>query len=327
VDWNEDGMKDLITGERDGYVRIYLNTNTDADPVFNGYERVKKSGVDFDCGLTSVPHIVDWDNDGKKDLLCGEDNGKIYLLINEGTNAAPLYNSAVFLKEMFSDIDVGSRASPTVVDWNRDGKKDLLVGETYGNVFFFENIGTDSNPQFNGSVQLTAGGSVIDVGTYSRPEVADWDNDGVMDLLCGDYINSTAYVDYFHAQGRLYTTNNQISESAGGTSDLHVKAGSNNPNRKYLILGSITGSSPGYPLPGGEVLPINWDIFTDIVWLLLNTPTFSNFMGSLDLSGNATATLSTGPLTGASGLVMTYAYALNNPFDFVSNPLTIEFIP
>jgi len=327
VDWNEDGMKDLITGERDGYVRIYLNTNTDADPVFNGYERVKKSGVDFDCGLTSVPHIVDWDNDGKKDLLCGEDNGKIYLLINEGTNAAPLYNSAVFLKEMFSDIDVGSRASPTVVDWNRDGKKDLLVGETYGDVFFFENIGTDSNPQFNGSVQLTAGGSVIDVGTYSRPEVADWDNDGVMDLLCGDYINSTAYVDYFHAQGRLYTTNNQISESAGGTSDLHVKAGSNNPNRKYLILGSITGSSPGYPLPGGEVLPINWDIFTDIVWLLLNTPTFSNFMGSLDLSGNATATLSTGPLTGASGLVMPYAYALNNPFDFVSNPLTIEFIP
>ncbi|MFH2002212.1 MAG: VCBS repeat-containing protein, partial [Planctomycetota bacterium] len=291
MDWNEDGKKDLITGERDGFIRIYLNTNTDEEPIFNGYDKVKLGGIDFDCGSTSVPCIVDWNNDGKKDLLCGEDNGKIFLLINEGTNAVPLFNSSVFLKEAFNDIDVGTRASPTVVDWNRDGNKDLIVGETYGNLFYFENRGTDLNPQFNGSVLLAAGGVTIDIGTYSRPDVADWDNDGVMDILCGDYINTTAYVDYFHAQGRLYTDENQVSESAGGTSHLYMKAGPDNGSRNYLILGSVSGSSPGFDLPGGEVLPLNWDLFTDILLSLLNTPTCADFMGTLDASGKATATL------------------------------------
>jgi len=56
---------------------------------------------------------------------------------------------------------------------------------------------------------------------------------------------------------------------------------------------------------------------------------FSNFMNTLDGSGMATATFNTfGPLPpAAAGLTMYYAYALNGPWNFVSNPAVIEIAP
>ncbi len=61
---------------------------------------------------------------------------------------------------------------------------------------------------------------------------------------------------------------------------------------------------------------------------LLNTPVFLNFMGTLDASGQATAELNTGgPLPpGSVGIILSFAYCLNNPFDFVSNPINVEIL-
>lgn len=198
MDWNSDGKKDIITGERNGYIRIYLNTGSDASPSFTGFSYLQVGGSTFQC-LSSKPDIVDWNNDGKKDVLCGEDNGRVYLLINTGTDGNPVFATSNFVQNGAADLDVGSRSSPAVVDWNADGKKDLLVGETGGRIYYFENTGTDDNPTFNGSVLLTAGGSTIDVSSYSRPAVADWDNDGMFDIICGCYENTAAgHVWYFH---------------------------------------------------------------------------------------------------------------------------------
>jgi hypothetical protein len=60
---------------------------------------------------------------------------------------------------------------------------------------------------------------------------------------------------------------------------------------------------------------------------MINGPIFQNFMGSLDGTGSATATLNLPPVPGAAGLTMHYAYALNNPWDFVSNPVAVEIVP
>ena len=79
------------------------------------------------------------------------------------------------------------------------------------------------------------------------------------------------------------------------------------------MLGSITGTSPGTPLPGGQAtLPLNWDAFTDLVLTLANTPIFAGFMATLDSTGNSTAKLdSFGPLpNGFVGLKLYFAYAL-----------------
>ena len=74
-------------------------------------------------------------------------------------------------------------------------------------------------------------------------------------------------------------------------------------------------------------LPLNWDPFTDFVVALMNTSVFSNFLGTLDASGNTTAQLNAPPVPGFAGITMHYAYALNRPWNFVSNPVAIEIVP
>ena len=51
---------------------------------------------------------------------------------------------------------------PTVVDWNNDGAKDLVVGQFYyGNIYLYINQGTDLNPVFNGSSMVLSNGTPI----------------------------------------------------------------------------------------------------------------------------------------------------------------------
>lgn len=82
-------------------------------------------------------------------------------------------------------------AFPQIADWNEDGKKDLLVGDTNGNITLFTNTGSNSNPVLSKTGFIQAGGTTLDVGVRATPVVVDWDNDGKKDLLSG---NSNGYV-------------------------------------------------------------------------------------------------------------------------------------
>jgi len=127
----------------------------------------------------------------------------------------------------------------------------------------------------------------------------------------------------------LYADATTLSESTGGIVNFTLNSGSTHAGRTYFMLGSVTGTSPGFPLPGGLVLPLNWDIFTGMVFKLANTPAFEDFYGTLDGSGQATAQLdSFGPLPpGGLGVKLYFAYLQYSPFDFVSNPVAIEIVP
>jgi hypothetical protein len=116
--------------------------------------------------------------------------------------------------------------------------------------------------------------------------------------------------------------------SSGAALNFTLDAGVAHASRSYLVVGGITGTFPGTPLPGGyATLPVNWDWFSDLEMTLLNASIFSNFASTLDAQGMASAQLNLPPVPGAAGITMHYAYCLNNPFDFVSNPIAIEIVP
>jgi len=129
--------------------------------------------------------------------------------------------------------------------------------------------------------------------------------------------------------GALIADTDQLSESTGGQVNLSLNAGLANAGRFFLILGTVSGTAPGTPLPGGmATLPINWDIFTGVLVDWLNSPIFQNFLGALDANGQATAVFDTnGPIPGSLGLTFNFAYACNKPWDFVSNPVPILVVP
>jgi hypothetical protein len=134
------------------------------------------------------------------------------------------------------------------------------------------------------------------------------------------------YADYVDNTG-LSLDETIVYGSAGGKVNFFLDAGAANAGRKYILLGSITGYEPGTPLPGGyATLPINFDVFTNFTILLANTNIFKNFISTLDGSGRATATMGL-PTFSAGYQTLYFAFALNNPWDYASNPVAVYLAP
>lgn len=53
--------------------------------------KIKDGSGDLKVPYHSAPNVVDWNNDGAKDLLVGQEPGYIYLYLNKGTDLNPLY--------------------------------------------------------------------------------------------------------------------------------------------------------------------------------------------------------------------------------------------
>jgi hypothetical protein len=78
---------------------------------------------------------------------------------------APGFHPGVGLYDGANLIDVGDSAAPVVIDWNNDGKKDLVVGAAAGggDVRLYLNQNTDDDPVFNGYSMIESNGVPIDV--------------------------------------------------------------------------------------------------------------------------------------------------------------------
>lgn len=115
----------------------------------------------------------------------------------------------------------------------------------------------------------------------------------------------------------------EVSET-GGSVEFQLDAGIANADRTYVLCGGVTGTLPGTTLPGGQVLPVKFDIFTNyFVFPLINTTIFADFYSTLDANGQATAQLNLPSIPGYAGITMSYAYCLRGPYNFVSNPVNV----
>ena len=190
--WGADGRKDLLLGLSDGRVKLYTNTGTDEAPAFDGgvFLRVGPFGgkADIDVGARATATVVDWNSDGMKDLAVGAYDGRIHLFLNSGSDTLPDFQDETFAQDLGVDLDVPTaRSSPHVVDLDGDGAKDVLSGNTNGEILVYTNTGTDASPAFGGYWYADSDGAPIDLPDYarSRPFVFDWDDDGTDDILVG----------------------------------------------------------------------------------------------------------------------------------------------
>jgi len=184
ADWNGDGLYDLILGDRDGYVTVYLNQGTNAAPKYAVGMRLRGGGKEIKVKSPSAPYLVDWNGDGKIDLLVGDGGGYLHLFLNAGAADSVDFAAGVKVQAAGKDLDVSGDASPCVVDWNEDGKKDLAMGRGNGVIYIFLNEGSNEQPIFGKPIELNRGS--LDVGSNSSPDFADWNGDGKKDLIIGN---------------------------------------------------------------------------------------------------------------------------------------------
>lgn len=90
-DWDGDGKTDVITGDELGYVTLYRNVGTPAQPRFGIGEPLMADGNRVKVEWCAAPFVVDWNGDGLPDLLVAQEpHGVIHYYQNIGTRRHPV---------------------------------------------------------------------------------------------------------------------------------------------------------------------------------------------------------------------------------------------
>ena len=187
ADIDGDGDLDGLVGEADGTLWFFENTGTATSPAFAA-AIANPFGL-ADVGSESKPTFADIDGDGDLDVFAGESFGNTLFFENTGTMTSPAFAAAGV--NAFGLTTVGATSAPTFIDLDNDGDLDALMGESSGNVFYFENTGSVTVPAFAHSVTDPFGFS--DVGFDSVPTFADLDGDSDPDAIIGDFFGDSRY--------------------------------------------------------------------------------------------------------------------------------------
>ncbi len=158
IDLDRDGLMDLVSLDHQGYLSFFRRERDESGLYLLPGERIFESenGIIYDRKNTEVEGFsealvmnngevgnsgrrkftfVDWNGDGKLDILANSSN--VDLLLNVGTEENPwVFRNGGTLGTLRL---AGHTTSPTVVDWNKNGIPDLLVGAEDGCLYYLEN--------------------------------------------------------------------------------------------------------------------------------------------------------------------------------------------
>jgi hypothetical protein len=155
------------------------------------------------------PQFVDFDHDGRLDLVAGTYCGSPYVAIGSESGwqqPVPIVdgNGERIVLNMFWNYDTkkwdetkrcdpephslprGHGTSAFAWDCDGDGDLDLLLGDyDAGHLYLRRNDGKPGAAQFaSRNETVLAGEQPLEVGKMGTPRVVDWDRDGLMDLVC-----------------------------------------------------------------------------------------------------------------------------------------------
>lgn len=217
-DFNNDGNPDLIAGTANGYTEIILNKGLKGDNPVAVNEKLplhifKKEP--YESGDMSLkPYPVDWNGDGKTDLVFTAWQGFYWISFNNGKVGELKFDKPIGLYQKGGVMVHNDSPAPYAVDWDNDGDLDIISGSCSGNLMYYENVAEKGNsPQFKAGVYMTYEktnerifiNAVKERGTVQGMEEQYWgyltivpsdvDRDGDMDLIIADCLGKVRWIE------------------------------------------------------------------------------------------------------------------------------------
>jgi hypothetical protein len=203
VDWNGDGVLDIVAGNSEGRILYFQNIGTDEVPRFlngieleaGGYPIFIQPGYAGDIQGPGearwgyvCPTIVDWDQDGDSDIVMSDSTAKHTVYVNVGTPTAPKLDIG---RPIYCDgLDVHGmwRIRPAA---GKLGDKMAYIQVDADDKFHLYWRIDNYNIEDGGQLRLENGEligcSYQYAGGSGRAKIhlADWDQDGTKDLIIG----------------------------------------------------------------------------------------------------------------------------------------------
>ncbi len=254
VDFNKDGLVDIIAGDEDGKVSFLKNTGefVEGVPQFLPPRFFQQEAKFVDFGALTAPRIFDWDNDGKDDIVASNALGNIGFIRNI-SNKELAFDAPELLKANGKEILVlpeGAHWGYLTIDvgfWNDDDLPDIIGNHHHGNVIWFENTGTKKEPelaaaqpievQWKGEPQKpayshgTSKGNELLAQWRTSPYIMDFNSDGLNDLVMLDYEGYLVVYPRFKEGGQLLLA--------------HPERNFIFPDGEPILLNQLKGSSSG----------------------------------------------------------------------------------
>jgi len=138
IDLDQDGLIDLVSGEKNGNLNFFKNTGNLQNPVFekitDSLGKVNVTDYNLSYSGYSTPCFFK-DTLGNFKLFCGSEQGYILYYDNINNNINGNFN---LRESMLNYYDEGARTGVAVADLDNDGYMDMIIGNLAGGVSYYK---------------------------------------------------------------------------------------------------------------------------------------------------------------------------------------------
>ncbi|MDK1493724.1 VCBS repeat-containing protein [Sinorhizobium sp. 7-81] len=204
VDWDGDGLEDILVGAEDGYVTFLKNVGISEDglPRFEKRGRVETTKPLIHAGVLPSPAAHDFSGDGHFDLVVGNSTGELLFYASREENGMIYLDKEVMLEADGKPVRLAAGLTgsiqgpsekmfgyscPTLANWTGSGHMDILVSDVTGRHRLFRNTGEKTiPPRFGAEEFLTYKGKPLKTVWRVRPAVVDWEKNGQLHYVALD---------------------------------------------------------------------------------------------------------------------------------------------